>query len=284
MKKLVYERVEGELPEIVHSMIDEIGVHIDLLLDPKLMVIEQFEANPDLVVRIFKDISTRELKLMVNFGFIFGFLLGIPVAIIDVTLHQWWLLPIMGVIVGWVTNLLGMKLIFEPVEPTLGPDQDARALPAAPARGRRGLRRNHRRRRRDAQEHRQPARRGPERRPDQADDRNRDAPRDRPRGGRDPAGGARRGGRPRVRQDQRAFAREGVDQTLTPFRDPEFSRRQSEKIQKLIAARTREMPYKDFVEMLRSAIKEDEWMLYAHGAVMGLAGGFIHLAIFGVSG
>ena len=34
--------------------------------------------------------------------------------------------------------------------------------------------------------------------------------------------------------------------------------------------------------MLRSAIKEDEWMLYAHGAVMGLAGGFIHLAIFGV--
>jgi hypothetical protein len=36
--------------------------------------------------------------------------------------------------------------------------------------------------------------------------------------------------------------------------------------------------------MLRSAIKEDEWMLYAHGAIMGAAGGFIHLAIFGVSG
>ena len=30
--------------------------------------------------------------------------------------------------------------------------------------------------------------------------------------------------------------------------------------------------------MMRSAIKEDEWMLYLHGAVMGLAGGFIHLA------
>ena len=52
---------------------------------------------------------------MVNFGFIFGFLLGIPVAFIDHTFHQWWLLPILGVIVGWTTNLLGMKLIFEPV-------------------------------------------------------------------------------------------------------------------------------------------------------------------------
>ena len=32
--------------------------------------------------------------------------------------------------------------------------------------------------------------------------------------------------------------------------------------------------------MMRSAIKEDEWMLYAHGAVMGAAGGFIHLGLF----
>jgi hypothetical protein len=36
--------------------------------------------------------------------------------------------------------------------------------------------------------------------------------------------------------------------------------------------------------MLRAAIKEDEWMLYAHGAIMGFAGGIIHLAIFGASG
>ena len=33
--------------------------------------------------------------------------------------------------------------------------------------------------------------------------------------------------------------------------------------------------------MLRAAIREDEWMLYLHGAVMGLVGGFIHLALFG---
>jgi hypothetical protein len=49
----------------------------------------------------------------------------------------------------------------------------------------------------------------------------------------------------------------------------------------LIAQRTKELAPQDYVEMLRSAIKEDEWMLYLHGAVMGLAGGFIHLALFG---
>ena len=70
-----------------------------------------------------------------------------------------------------------------------------------------------------------------------------------------------------------SFAMEAVGRTITPFRDPAFSKRQSEKIKVLIARRTKELPPKDFVEMMRSAIKEDEWMLYAHGAVMGAAGG-----------
>lgn len=78
-----------------------------------------------------------------------------------------------------------------------------------------------------------------------------------------------------------SVAQEAADHTLTGFRDPEFSRRQSEQMRALVAQRTKELPPSDFVEMLRSAIKEDEWMLYLHGAVMGLAGGFIHLALFG---
>jgi hypothetical protein len=44
----------------------------------------------------------------------------------------------------------------------------------------------------------------------------------------------------------------------------------------------REMSYPDFVELLRSAITEDEWMLNAHGAVLGFGAGLVHLAIFGV--
>ena len=285
VRDAVIDRVRQQLPEIVRHIMDEIGNHIDLLLDPKLMVIDHFEQNPDLVVRIFRDIGKKELRLMVNFGFIFGFLLGIPVAVLDVTLHQWWLLPIMGVIVGWTTNLLGMQLIFEPVEPRkIGPfkmhglflrRQDEVAdiyagiiaddvvtlenVGATLMDGPRG-------------------------------DRTRQMIATAMRPAIDRAAGpARAAARVAVGtrefdsiRDQ--FALEAVDRTITPFRDPEFSQQQSVKMRKLIAERTRELPYQDFVEMLRSAIKEDEWMLYAHGAVMGLGGGFLHLAIFGVSG
>lgn len=115
-RQAVYARVQAQLPGIIHRVTQEIGTHIDQLLDPKIMVIDHFERNPKLVVSIFRDFGQRELNLMVTFGFIFGFALGVPVALVDHWFGQWWLLPVLGVVVGWATNALGMWLIFEPPE------------------------------------------------------------------------------------------------------------------------------------------------------------------------
>src|SRR5262249_36165311 len=52
-KLAVYGRVQQQLPAIVRNITDEIGLHIDQLLDPKLMVIDHFDRNPALVNRIF---------------------------------------------------------------------------------------------------------------------------------------------------------------------------------------------------------------------------------------
>jgi hypothetical protein len=281
-KQAIYARVKQQLPAIMHSITDEIGRYIDQLLDPKLMVIDHFEKNPALVNKIFRDFGARELKLMVNFGFLFGFLLGIPVAVITHFATVWWLLPLFGIVVGWTTNLLGMWVIFEPVEPTkIGPlklhglflrrqDEAAEVYAQIIAddvitlenigsfllNGPRG----------DRTEQMLEEALGP------AIDR---------------AAGPLRGA-VRVAVGPReydtitaAFARESREHTMTPFLDPEFGREQSEKIRSLIAERTKQLPPRDFVEMMRSAIKEDEWMLYLHGGVMGLAGGLIHLGIFG---
>jgi uncharacterized membrane protein YheB (UPF0754 family) len=258
-----------------------IGTHIDQLLDPKLMVIDNFERNPALVNKIFRDFGARELKLMVNFGFLFGFLLGIPVAIITHFVTNWWLLPLLGVVVGWSTNLLGMWVIFEPVEPRrLGPlklhglflrrqseaaevyariiaddvvtmENIGRFLLEGP--------------RSDRTEQMLQEALGPAI--------------DRAAGPLRPALRVAVGTREYDTITQ-AFAREGRDHTMTPFLDADFGREQSENIRLLIARRTKDLPPRDFVEMMRSAIKEDEWMLYLHGGVMGLAGGLIHYLIF----
>lgn len=284
-RQAIIARVQAQLPTVVREVTDEIGVHIDQLLDPKVMVIEHFRKNPALVVRIFRDFGQKELNLMVAFGFIFGFLLGIPVAILDHWFGQWWLLPVLGVIVGWITNALGMWLIFEPPEPK-------RIL---------GIRWHGLFLRRQDEAAEVYAR-------IIADDvitleRIGDFLLDGPRGDRtrqmlatamrpaiDHAAGPVRGavrvavGSKRYDRIRSAVAVEAVDRTITPFKDPEFSRRQADKIRTLVATRTKELPPRDFVEMMRAAIKEDEWMLYAHGAIMGFGGGLLHLAIFGVGG
>jgi hypothetical protein len=285
VRNAVVQRVQAQLPAVVGRVTDEIGIHIDQLLDPKIMVIDHFRANPSLVVRIFRDFGQRELNLMVAFGFIFGFLLGIPVAVIDSIAHQWWLLPILGVVVGWTTNALGMWLIFEPPE-------ERRIL---------GIKVHGLFLRRQDEAAEVYAR-------IIADDvitleRIGDFLFDGPRGDRtrqmlatalrpaiDNAAGPARAavrvaiGSSRFDAVRDSVAEEAAVRTLTPFKDPEFSEQQSEKIRTLVAVRTKELPPRDFVEMMRSAIKEDEWMLYAHGAIMGLAGGFLHLWIFGVQG
>ncbi|MGA8846286.1 MAG: hypothetical protein WB471_06700 [Nocardioides sp.] len=285
VKEAVYGRVQAQLPSVVGRVTDEIGIHIDQLLDPKIMVIDHFQENPELVVRIFRDFGQRELDLMVRFGFVFGFLLGVPVAIIDSIFHQWYLLPVLGVIVGWITNALGMWLIFEPPEP--------RRILGIPVQGLFPRRQDE-----AAEVYAQII----------ADDvitleRIGNFLLDGPRGDRtrqmlatamrpaiDQAAGPARGalrvamGSSRFDTIRESVAREAVGRTITPFRDPEFSAQQADKIRELVARRTKELPPQDFVDMMRSAIKEDEWMLYAHGAIMGAAGGFLHLAVFGVQG
>ena len=79
-----------------------------------------------------------------------------------------------------------------------------------------------------------------------------------------------------------SVATEAVDYTMTPLTDSEFNKQQSAKIRDLIASRMRELPPTDFSEMLRSAMREDEWLLVLHGGVLGVAAGLLHLALFGV--
>src|SRR5579862_8702903 len=114
-KELIIERVQNQLPSIVRELTHEIGEHIERLIDVKLMVIKRFD--PELANRVFLDMGRRELKFIQNFGFLFGFALGIPVAAVTHFVTWWWLLPILGVVVGYVTNWVALWMIYEPPEP-----------------------------------------------------------------------------------------------------------------------------------------------------------------------
>ena len=148
LQEAVHARVQEQLPDIVHDFTDEMGENIDQLLDTKLMVIRRMEAEPELANRVYLEVGRRELRFIINFGFFFGFLLGVPTAIItEVLFHQWWLLPLFGIFIGYTTNLLAIWMIFEPVEPRrIGRFTIQGLFPAPPGRGGGRLRQDHLRR------------------------------------------------------------------------------------------------------------------------------------------
>src|SRR5437588_1326508 len=113
-KAMLLQRVQEQLPAIVRSLTEEIGDHIDKLVDVKLMVVKRFD--PELANRVFLDMGGRELRFIKNFGFFFGFALGIPVAALTHFVTFWWLLPLLGVLIGWFTNWVALWMIYEPPE------------------------------------------------------------------------------------------------------------------------------------------------------------------------
>jgi uncharacterized membrane protein YheB (UPF0754 family) len=284
VRAAVHERVQEQLPDIVHEITGEIGENIDQLLDIKLMVIHHLEEKPELANRIFTEVGQRELKLIINFGFVFGFVLGIPTTVLTVLVFPdaWWLLPICGVVIGWVTNWLALWMIFEPAEPKkIGPIKlhglfIRRQSEVA------GVYANL-----IAEDIVNLENIGHELMEGPRSDRTRQLVETAMRPAVDRAVGR---ARPAVRVAVGAseydairdsLASEAVDHTMDPLTDPELNERQSERMRELVAPRIEELPPEDFAELLRSGFKEDEWLLLLHGAVLGLAGGLIHLGLFG---
>jgi uncharacterized membrane protein YheB (UPF0754 family) len=283
IRELVYNRVDSQLPSIVQDLTDRIAEHIEQLVDVKLMVIRRFEADPELANRVFLDMGQRELKFIQNFGFFFGFLLGIPVAVVTHFLTAWWILPILGVFVGYVTNWMALWMIYEPAEPwQLGPwrihglfvrrqpevaDVYARIV---------------------AQEIITVANFGGELLHGPQSDRTRALIESSMRPVIDTAVGPVRPalrvalGEESYESIRHALAVAPVETMMAPLSDPEFSASQSATMRKLIAERMREMAPKDFAEMLHTATREDEWLLLLHGAVLGFAGGVLHGVVFGM--
>ena len=279
LRERVFERVEAELPAIAAEITRDVGEHIDQLLDVKLMVIRRIEENPALANRIFLEVGSKELRFIVNSGLYFGFILGILTIPLYLAIDSWLVLPLAGVLVGYLTNWIALRLIFRPMYPRrVGPftiqglfmrrqpevaDVYAKVI---------------------ADDVVTMANVSDELLTGPRSDRTRALVRDRLRPAVDRALGAARlpvrvaFGTREYESVRESLATEAINVTMAPLRDRSFGRRQSAAIRALLARRMRELPEPDFAELLRAAVEEDEWMLILLGGVLGFVAGCLQIA------
>lgn len=281
-REAVYRRVESELPANAYKITMTLGEHIEELVDPKWMVIRHLTGNPRLLNSLFRDMGGKELRFMQNFGFYFGYPLGFLLVWVLHVFPHWWLLPIGGVFIGYTVNWVGITMIYQPLHPTwwvpwrqglmvkrrmeivdgyaaiiadevITTDNIAHELLTGPR-----------------------------------SDRTMQMLETIMRGAVDRAVGRARlavrfslGGDEYDRL-QSELAPEALSLTTDVLGNTEFAAQQAGKIRGFVATQMRKLSRHEFVDLLRSATRQDEWLLYVHGAVLGSAGGFVHLAIFGV--
>ena len=282
-RELIHDRVQDELPDVTREVVDQIGRHIDDLLDVKLMVIRLLQARPELTNRLFHEVGRKEFRFIINFGFVFGFLLGLPIILLVEALPYWWTLPAAQAVAGYVTNWLGILMIYEPVEARrIGPFRWQGLFP----------RRQHEAAATYAEiiaadvitVHNigDELLRGPR------SDRTQELIRSVLRPLVDRVAGRARAalevayGTERYEAARQSFVDEAMDQTVATLRDLETNERQNAAIRTLFTDRMRALPSRDFAETMRAATRQDEWLLLAHGAVFGTVGGLLHYVIFGV--
>jgi uncharacterized membrane protein YheB (UPF0754 family) len=282
VREAVHARVREQLPAVIKEITDDIGANVDQLIDAKLMVIRYFVAHPELLNELFMIMGKKELRFMQNFGFYFGFPMGFVLVAILHVLPHWWVLPIGGVVIGWVANYIGIEMIFEP----------ARYSPWVP--WHQGLLLKRKDEVADLYS-RMIADNvitlhniGDELLDGPRGDRTRQLLIDQLRPAVDRAVGPARAavrvaiGAREYDQIRSSVATEATTLAPVAFADAEFNKRQAGKIRGFIATQMHAMGPEDFVELLRSAIKQDEWLLFVHGAVLGFFAGWLHLLIFGV--
>ncbi|MCG8306605.1 MAG: hypothetical protein MI975_04380 [Cytophagales bacterium] len=117
LKQNVYRQVGDNLPHIVEEMMKEVKVNVSSMLDLKYLAISSLTQNKVLLNQMFLKCGEAEFRFIKSSGLYFGFLFGLIQMVVWYVLPQWWILPLFGVMVGYFTNYLALKLIFRPLNP-----------------------------------------------------------------------------------------------------------------------------------------------------------------------
>ncbi|TQM29650.1 hypothetical protein [Nocardia bhagyanarayanae] len=291
MRQVVYQRVDRQLPKLCRRAFDSLGDNIDQLIDIKSFVIRYLRENPYILKDLTTTIAAPELKFMVRIGFLgapFGLLMALYLHVHDrIPVLGWvpaWIVVLLSAAaIGVVVNVIAVKMVFEPGDPQ----------PRYKYLWRQALL----------------AKRQPQAATDLArilayqvltlpnlasellDGPNGDKTRQlverliseeihRQLG---PTHSMVRAAFGKRQFDNLKVGAAGAAVALAPsmIEDEEFAREQAKKIDEFAARKLQQLSPGEFMEMFYASVEQDAWLLYLHGAVLGLVVGAAHLVIFG---
>lgn len=122
LRDIVVRRVQRDAPSVVAQVMRELSDNVSNMFDLKDMVVSTLMRDKALMNTMFQETGRKEFRFIGNSGFYFGFLFGIGQMIGWMFYQANWQLPVFGLVVGYATNWIALKMIFRPIHPVrVGP-------------------------------------------------------------------------------------------------------------------------------------------------------------------
>jgi uncharacterized membrane protein YheB (UPF0754 family) len=122
VKAQIRQMIRAEIEKVNAAILDEMGRDITKILDLRGIVTAAAARDKKLISDMFQRVGKNELRFITDSGAYFGLLFGILQMLVWIAWPTWWQLPACGFLVGYLTNWLALKLVFQPRRPVkLGP-------------------------------------------------------------------------------------------------------------------------------------------------------------------
>jgi len=118
-REQIAEQLVNETKRVAGVAFEELKPDIAKAIDIRALIISQLSGdNADRLAVLFQRIARNELRIVILYGAVLGFFIGLLEVGFYAVLEKWWLLPIIGAIDGLVNNWLAIQMIFRPYEKT----------------------------------------------------------------------------------------------------------------------------------------------------------------------
>lgn len=117
VRALVVTRAQGEAPQMIREVLNDIRADPDSVFDLKHMVITNLVTDKALLNRVFREAGYKEFRFIARSGIYFGSTIGLLQMALWLLFHEPLIMPAFGLLVGWFTDWLALKLIFNPKRP-----------------------------------------------------------------------------------------------------------------------------------------------------------------------
>lgn len=114
LKQRIIARIQAEAPAVIEEVMTDVRNNIRQMFDLKDMVVSNLVRDKALLNRIFVETGHAEFRFIERSGLYFGFAFGCVQMLVWVAYTAWWLLPLFGLLVGFATNWVALKMIFNP--------------------------------------------------------------------------------------------------------------------------------------------------------------------------